>query len=285
MNMTETAPSKRRAKITIPVRVRGMSTANKFFDEMTETLYVSPGSIILRLRNRIDVDSEVHVTSKVTRQGGSFRAVWVNTRERDGWFDMGLEVLDVEGNIWGKSLDKVKDGPDTAVAQARLQCQRCHSSQMTSVPEALDEFINDGFTIVRHCEKCKGSTKWAIRTEAAAATERVRAASGPDDRRKGRAAIKMKIKVFCDRLGILGEDVCETINVSANGLYFRSQNPYAVGEALRIIAPYEEGAVAIPVRARVVRLDRPKDSSLVAVAVEMNRGTKQDGKSGSDRPA
>lgn len=284
--MTEATPTTRRAKISIPVRVRGMSTANKFFDEMTETVYVSPGSIIIRLRNRIEVDSEIHVTSKVTRQGGSFRAVWVNTQERDGWFDTGLEVLDVEGNIWGKSLDKVKDGPDTTVAQARLECQRCRTSQLTPVPEALEEFINDGFTIVRHCEKCKGSTKWAVTTKGdAASTERVRAASGPDDRRKGRAAIKMKIKVFCDRLGVLGEDVCETINVSANGLYFRSQNPYTVGEALRIIAPFEEGAVAIPVRARVVRLDRPKDSSLLAVAVEMNRGEKQDGKSSSDRPA
>ncbi len=263
-----------------------MSTDNKFFDEATETLYVSTGSIILRLRNRIDLDSEVHITSKVTRQGGSFRALWVNTREKDGGFDTGLEVLDVEGDIWGKSLDKVKYGEDAAAAQVQLHCQRCRSTQITSVPEALDEFVDDGFAMVRHCEKCKGTTKWAVTTEATeASTARVRDAGGPDDRRKGRAAIKMRIKVFCDRLGILGEDVCETINVSANGLYFRSQNPYTVGEALRIIAPFEEGAVAIPVRARVVRLDRPKDSSLVAVAVEMNRGDKAEKRRSADGQA
>ena len=160
-----------------------------------------------------------------------------------------------------------------AVAQATLQCRRCNLPQMVAVPEALEEFITEGFTVARHCDNCKGSTRWAIPTqEEAAQTGRARDADGRDDRRKGRAAIKMKIKVFCDRLGILGEDVCETINVSANGLYFRTQNPYAVGEALRVIAPYVEGAVAIPVAARVVRLDRPKDSTLLAVAVEMNRG-------------
>lgn len=284
--MTDQAANLRRAKVAIPIRVRGMSTDNKFFDEATETLYVSASSIIARLQNCTDPDSEVHVTSKVTRQGGSFRVVWVNTQESDGAFATGLEVLDVEGNIWGKSLDKVKEYADGTVAQATLQCRRCKTSQTAAVPEALEEFIAEGFTIARHCEKCKGSTRWAIPKQGEEAqAARARDTEGREDRRKGRAAIKMKIKVFCDRLGILGEDVCETINVSANGLYFRSQNPYAVGEALRIIAPYVQGAVAIPVAARVVRLDRPKDSSLLAVAVEMKGREKAGKERSADGPA
>jgi len=283
--MTHTTPTPRRAKIAIPVRVRGMSTENKFFDELTETIYVSTGTMITRLRSRLELDSEVHVTSRVTRQGGNFRAVWVNTRDRDGWFDTGLELVDVEGNIWGKSLEKLTGPESAAVAEAHLECQRCRVAQMTSVPEALEEFIGEGFTIVRQCEKCKGSTQWAFVTaESAAPSERSREPGGPEERRKGRAAIKMKIKVFCDRLGVLGEDVCETINVSANGLYFTTQNPYTLGEALRIVAPYEEGAVAIPVEARVVRLDRRKDSSLLAVAVELKWGEKAPGTTRAARP-
>ena len=43
-------------------------------------------------------------------------------------------------------------------------------------------------------------------------------------------------------------------------------------ETLKIVAPFEEGSLAIPVSARVVRLDRPADSSLAAVAVELKRG-------------
>jgi hypothetical protein len=95
----------------------------------------------------------------------------------------------------------------------------------------------------------------------------------------------MRIKVYCDRLGSIGEDICETINISANGLYFTTSNPYIVGEMLRIVAPFEEGGVAIPVPARVVRLDRPADSSLTAVAVEMRRGEPPQGKDRDARPA
>ena len=283
--MASTTPSSRRVKIAIPIRVRGMSSENKFFDEWAETVYVSASSLITRLRSRVDPDTEVHVTSKVTRQGGSFRTIWVNVRDHDGFYDTGMELLDVEGNMWGRTLEKQGDARDAAIAEARLECQRCHTILTTPVPEALDEFIKEGFRIARHCEKCKGSTKWAFSTAAEAESVRVRQADGPDDRRKGRAAIKMKIKVYCDRLGSIGEDVCETINVSANGLYFTTRNPYIVGETLRIVAPYEESGVAIPIPARVVRLDRPADSSLTAVAVEMRRGEKRQGRDPGAHPA
>lgn len=282
--MTSPNPSGHRVKTAISIRVRGMSSDHKFFDEWTETVYVSANFLITRLRSRVDPDTEVHVTSKATRQAGGFRTVWVNDREHEGWFDTGMELLDVEGNIWGKSLDKRADGPDAPVPEARLECQRCHSVVTTPVPEALDEYINEGFRIARHCEKCKGSTKWSLSLATAEAI-RGRQADGPDDRRKGRAAIKMKIKVYCDRLGSIGEDVCETINVSANGLYFATQNPYIVGETLRIVAPFEESAVAIPVPARVVRLDRPADSTITAVAVELRRGERQAGKDRVASPA
>jgi hypothetical protein len=261
-----------------------MSSENKFFDEWTETLYVSASSLITRLRSRIDPDTELHVTSKATRQGGSFRAVWVNVRDHEGFYDTGMELLDVEGNMWGKTLEKQGGVQDAAIPEASLECQRCRTVLTTPVPEALDEFINEGFTIARHCDKCKGSTRWTF-SIAAEETVRVRQTGGPDDRRKGRAAIKMKIKVYCDRLGSIGEDTCETINVSANGLYFTTQNPYIVGEMLRIVAPYQEGAVAIPVPARVVRLDRHADSPLTAVAVEMKRGERPQERDHGAHPA
>lgn len=269
--MTGNTISSPRFKVALPIRVRGMSADNKFFDETAETLYVSATSIITRLQSRLDLDSEVHVTSKVTRQGGTFRTVWVAAQESAGGYDTGMEMLDVEGNLWGKSLEKQGAAPESAAPEAYLKCQRCQAIHTAQIPEAFDEFIRKGFTIARHCEKCKGTTKWVFSAPEAAEPVRAHEQGGPDDRRKGRIAIKMKIKIFCDRLGTIGEDVCETINVSANGLYFETQNPYKLGETLRIVAPFEEGSVAIPVPARVVRLDRPTDSSLTAVAVELKR--------------
>ena len=264
-------PKTRRFKVTLPIRVRGMSADNKFFDEAAETLYVSPTFIITRLQNRIELDSEVHVTSKSTRQGGTFRTVWIAAREGEGGYDTGMEMLDIEGNLWDRSLEKHGAPVESAPPDAHLKCQRCHAIHTAPVPEALEEFIRPGFTIARHCEKCKGTTKWGFSSAETTEPVRTRNSGGPDDRRKGRVAIKMKIKVYCDRLGSIGEDVCETINISANGLYFATHNPYKLGETLRIVAPFEEGSLAIPVPARVVRLDRPADSSQTRVAVELNR--------------
>jgi hypothetical protein len=257
-------------KTTVPIRVRGMSSRHKFFDETTETLYLSPGSFITRLRSHVDPDTEVHVTSNATGQSGSFRVLWINEVEHDGSYHFGMELLDVEGNIWGKSLEAAPDQAVLPAPEARIECNRCHTTQTIPLPEALAEFINDGFRMARHCEQCKGSTGWKFSPEVVE-PDRVRSADGADDRRKGRASIKMKIKVYSDRGGLVGEDVCETLNVSANGLYFKTHQPYEVGEVLKIVAPFVESAVAIPIPARVVRFDRPADASHFAVAVEMRR--------------
>ncbi len=248
-----------------------MSAEHKFFDEWTETIAVSLNFFITRLRSRIEPDTEVHVTSKTTRQGGSFRSVWVNDQPCDGWYDVGLELLDVEGNIWGKDLARPKKGPDLPIPEAHLECTRCHTVVKTAIPEALEECLRDGFRMARGCDHCKGSTNWTVSAKRVEES-RPRQPGGAEERRKGRVAIKMKIRVYCDRLGARGEGIFETINVSANGLYFMTPNDYLVGDALRIIAPYQEGAMAIPVPARVVRLEHLPDSNLIAVAVEMQRG-------------
>jgi hypothetical protein len=263
--------SQRRAKVAVPIRVRGMSNRNKFFDEVTETSYISVGGLITRLPGPIDLDSEIHVTNQTTRLAGNFRVVWISAQGREGWHDAGLELIDVEGNIWGKNFDPEKDSDERAVVQAFLQCQRCHQSQMTDVPEASEEFIADGFTIVRPCERCKASTAWGFTPVATTAPEDgSREDGGRDQRRKGRVPMKMKIKVIRDRQGTPLEDICETINVSGNGVYFLTKHRYAKGESLKVIAPYKEGDVSISVRARVVRLDDPKDSYLQAVAAELD---------------
>jgi hypothetical protein len=267
---TETHPL-HRTKIAVPIRVRGMSSENKFFDETTETSYLSASLVITRLPCPVELDSEIHVTSNVTRQGGNFRVVWVNVQGCEGWHDVGLELIDVEGNIWGKSLGKAEESAAAEEAHAFLQCQRCHVSQLTAVPEAESEFICDGFTIIRPCERCKATTPWGFTPVAAGTPEGIpREAGGPDQRRKGRIAMRMKIKVVRDRQGTAFEDICETINISGNGVYFLTQHRYARGESLKIIAPYKEGDVTIPVRARVVRLDDRQDTFLQAVAVELD---------------
>ena len=262
-------PTTKRAKVAIPIRVRGMSSQQKFFDEQTETCAVDSSLVITRLRNLVDLETEVHVTSLKSNLGGTFRVVWTNLEGRDGWHDIGLEVADVQGDLWEADMTA---GADTAGAQAFLQCQHCHSTLLMTLPEAEDEFIGDGFVIARPCEKCKATTPWAFtpvetRDESYAHT-------GKDGRHKGRAPIEMPIKIIRQRYNSISEEVCMTINVSRQGVYFLTKAMYSVGEEVKVIVPYKEGDVAIPVPARVVRQDHEQDNYFRGVALRLERENK-----------
>jgi hypothetical protein len=84
----------------------------------------------------------------------------------------------------------------------------------------------------------------------------------------------MQIKVIRNNFGLPSEDICTTLNVSRGGACFVSALNYALGETLDVIMPYKEGELAIPVTARVVRLDPVKDGRHLAVAIKMEEARK-----------
>jgi len=275
--MNQEKSKTQRLRWAIPILVRGLSAGNKFFEEKTGTLVVGESLLIARLQNRVELEAELHVTNLANRVSGTFRVAWTNAARRDGGQDVGLELLEAEGNLWGMDFPAEAD-PEGATAQAWLQCQRCHEGRLTSVPEAEDEFIRDGFLIARPCDHCRATTTWGF-TPAESAAEARRGAggraadekSGRDQRRKGRAPIQMKIQVTREKYGTVLEDICETVNVSRNGVYFLSARNYDVGELLQVVVPYKEGDVAIPVPARVVRQDERGDSFYHAVAIKLEK--------------
>jgi predicted nucleic acid-binding Zn-ribbon protein len=275
--MNEEPSKTQRLRLAISILVRGMSAGNKFFEEKARTLVVGDQLLILQIQNRVELDAELHVTNLMNQAGGLFRVAWTNTEARDGGHDVGLELLDAEGNLWGMDFPAESDA-DAATAQAWLQCQHCHEGRLTPVPEAEDEFIRDGFVISRPCDRCRATTTWGFTPAEEAADSRQGAAdlaseekSGRDQRRKGRAPLQMRIQVTREKYGTILEDVCETINVSGNGAYFLSTRNYDVGELVRVVVPYKEGDVTIPVPARVVRQDEPGDSFYHAVAVKLEK--------------
>jgi len=273
-----------RVIVTMPVRVRGMSTQTKFFDETVEASLVSPQAVVIQLRNLVDLETEVHLMNLQNHVGGTFRVTWVNTQAKDGWHNVGLELIEGEGDLWEMSFPAVEAGEEGAAAQAWLACQRCGQRLLTSIPEVEAAFLCDGFLIARACDRCKATTPWEFRTgpeqaDSASApaegesnlseSEKILHKLGKDLRRKGRAPLQMQIKVLRQKYGTVLEDICETVNVSGNGAYFLSRQNYDVGELIEVVLPYEEGALTIPVPARVVRRDEPPGSYLHAVAIQL----------------
>ncbi len=274
-----------RVKAAVPIRIRGMSADNKFFDEQTETASISKHEVMTRLRTLIDLETEVHLSSLKNNVGGTFRTTWVNTHNHNGFHDLGLELLEPEGDIWEMDFPPAPAGEEQAAAPVWLECDRCHQRLETSVPEAEEEFVTEGFLVARHCEQCKSTTPWHLTTPADqaglpqepehAAPEPTEPAEvsekepGAEHRGKGRAPLKMLIKVIRQKYGTTLEEICETQNVSRGGAYFLSHQSYDVGEELKVIMPYKEGEMGIPVPARVVRQSQIKGSFHKGVAIHL----------------
>jgi len=266
-SIDETDRPQQRVKASIPVRVRGMSTRHKFFDEASETRYVGKASLITRIQNFVDLETELHVVNLNNNLGGTYRVTWINLEGQEGWHDIGLEQIEAEANIWENAVPSGEETPVAPFPHAWLQCQRCHGGKLTPVPEAEVEFILDGFVISRPCDTCKATTPWGFTP--AADGKASDGEGGKEMRGTGRAPLNMQVKVLRGSYGSALEDLCETINISRVGACFLTHKGYKVGEQVKVILPYKEGDVAIPVPARVVRLDKTKDGSFNSVAIQL----------------
>ncbi|MFB3921615.1 MAG: PilZ domain-containing protein [Terriglobia bacterium] len=270
-SIDETDRPPQRVKAGIPVRVRGMSTRNKFFDEATETSYVGISSLITRIQNFVDLETELHIVNLNNNLSGTYRVMWFNVEGREGWHDLGLEQIEAEVNMW-ESVLAASEAGDAPLPHAWLQCQRCHGGKLTPVHEAEQEFIYDGFVISRPCDACKATTPWGFTP--AEESKPANGEGGKEARGSGRAPLNMKIKVTRGSYGSMLEDLCETLNVSRTGACFLTRKGYKVGEQVKVIIPYKEGDVAIPVSARVVRLGKTEDGAFNSVAIQLEEAAK-----------
>jgi hypothetical protein len=274
--MDETEQQGDQGKVAIPIRVRGMSTQHKFFDEATETARLGPGLIVTRIQNLVDLETELLVINSRNNIAGTFRVLWFNVQDMEGWHDVGLELLEAEGDLWEIPLPAAEQEAAAPAAQVWLECQRCHQKLLTEIPEAEDEFLHEGFRIARTCERCKATTSWEFSPAEAGETAAGAVGAGPTMRRKpyiesrtkGRAPIETDIKVIRARYGTILEDICKTINVSRHGAYFLTKEGYSVGERVSAVLHYKESDVSIPVPAYVVRVEPARDGLHNAVAIK-----------------
>lgn len=265
-------------RIVLPIRVRGISLESRFFDEKAETRRVTKEFIVVRMHSRVDLDAEVHVTNLKNAAEATFRVVWLNSHAENGVYPAGLELLDLEGVLWDQDSYQGGQQANGAPLFVELECTRCHQKLLTPVPEAENECLGGGFMVARHCDTCKATAHWTLAGEQPAPVEPPPQAVVPDHkpaappenkRAKGRAPIKMWIQVIRNKYDTRITDLCETVNVSRTGVYFLSEKPYEVGEAVEVVAPYHPNSQAIPVPGRVVRRVNRKDSFVKGIAVHL----------------
>jgi hypothetical protein len=294
--------SSARVQLSLPVRVRGMSTTNKFFDETTETILISEHGFMTKIKNLVELDGEVHVVSTKNDIAGTFRVVWVNPLDHDGFHHLGLQMIEVEGDMWGLHFPDTQSVEDEASTEAWLECTRCHQKQLGGIPLSELEYLERGVVVSRACEKCKATTPWVFAEEVETAAARASGAGSDiapvpagvllapyepvfetaptpspaaertksaNDRTRIRVPLKLAIKITRDIYGTSIDDICETIDVSRNGASFLTSHNYYLGETVKVVLPYKKSWASLPVLAKVVRKDKSPGSFDHVVAVQM----------------
>jgi hypothetical protein len=103
-----------RRKAVFPVKVRGKDVAGQSFEDMAHTLDVTPTGVRLGSIRR-----ELHVLDPVTvwyrKRKMEFRVVWIKKLQGSSEYQIGLQALAQEKEVWGLNPS---DFPVQAVSSA-----------------------------------------------------------------------------------------------------------------------------------------------------------------------
>ncbi len=110
MDSSSTQKKERRAsrmKAVLPVRVRGTDSAGKAFEEIAHTLDVTQTGVRLgSMRRELNVDDEVTIFYRQRKM--QFRVVWTKRMQGSSEFQVGLQALAQEREVWGLSFAEIK---------------------------------------------------------------------------------------------------------------------------------------------------------------------------------
>lgn len=259
-----------------PIRVRGMSREHKFFDEQTETKFIGQYGFMTQLRSLVDLEAEIHVVNLKNDVAGTFRVVWVNVRNRDGFHHLGVEVYEAPDDLWGIYFPPIEPGVDLPDDRVWLRCRTCKQKELATVPQAGLEHLEAGVIVARQCDQCKATTVWEFIQPADGAPGDAAGSSSDekkdkeDQRARKRQTLSLNLKLIRKLGGMEVDDVCKTIDVSHMGACFLTPQIYKVGEPVKVILPYKKDSATVPVGARVIRIVQPKGTSHYAVAIQLD---------------
>jgi len=253
-----------------------MSKEHKFFDEETQTKLIGKYGFMTQIRTLVDLETEIHVVNLKNDVAGTFRVVWVNTRSQDGFHQLGAEVYEVPDDIWGIYFPPVEPSVDLPEGQVWLKCRICKQKQLDTVPQAEVEHLEVGVLVARQCDQCKATTTWEFTQqgdgapEAAAVSLSDEEKDKADKRARKRESLSLHLKLTRELAGMEVDDVSKTIDVSHIGAYFLTPQIYKVGEPVKVTLPYKKDFKGVPMGARVIRIVRPKGTTLYAVAIQLD---------------
>jgi len=107
-----------RTKAVLPVRIKGTDSSGKVFDELVHTLDVTITGVRLgSIRRELNVADEITIFYRTRKM--QFRVMWTRKLQGTTEFQVGLQALTQDREMWGISLATSAGAPaQPAVSQA-----------------------------------------------------------------------------------------------------------------------------------------------------------------------
>jgi hypothetical protein len=108
-----------RTKAVLPVRVKGKDSTGKPFEDLVHTLDVTPNGVRLgSVRHELKLREEITVFYRQRKI--QFRVVWTKKMQGTSEFQVGLQALTQDSEVWGLSFPDYRRQPasPSAVSEA-----------------------------------------------------------------------------------------------------------------------------------------------------------------------
>jgi hypothetical protein len=108
----------KRTKAVLPVRVKGKDSAGKVFEDLVHTLDVTPDGVRLgSVRRELTVLDEL--TLFYRQRKIQFRVMWTKKMKGTSEFQVGLQALTQDSEVWGLSFPDYKRQPASQPAASQ----------------------------------------------------------------------------------------------------------------------------------------------------------------------
>ncbi len=260
-----------RVKLTIPLRIQGLSDGQPFSCEARtidlnkhgariQISRVLRGGEMLRitnLANRREATFRVAgPVSPPTPEGGVYGVLGPVASDTPKDHAYGVECLDAKSNFWGILFPDVEEDDGTADSRALLQCRNCRTVSLLGLSLIEVEVLETTGILSWPCKTCGQVTTWGYAEKDPqpvadpAVSQLGQAPSDLNFRKHRRVALQLPILIR--RYSGLVE-ITKTEDVSKGGFCFTSDQHYHVGERLKVACPYNPSGQNIEVEAEVVR--------------------------------
>ena len=241
------SPSLRyRVGIAYPIGISGQDDRGEKFSESTVTQFIMRDGITLVSSRRLGASSKIHI--KVAHENYVSGTVVGQTGFTKSGNVYAVLISREPASLWGINFPELSEN-ERVELNCVLGCSGCGAKTIFQLTAVEYELLVARESITRPCQACNRSSQWKRIPNSQPTSDGSQATQkGPNRRRNSRVAVKLWGYIVEGG----NEDSVPIIDMSRNGIRFRSTNKYEPEQTVQVAVAYMAGTANIFVPGKVV---------------------------------